>query len=104
MIKATEARQRTEFNEARYNERFKAATKSYVEKMLEKANSAVETAIANKFYETTLDIESYNWNPQYKDVLLSYRECCELIVKTLQHDYGFECEIYSSNKRIKIKW
>lgn len=104
MIKATEARKQTEFNEARYNERFKVATKSYVEKMLEKANSAVETAIANKFYETSFDIESYKWNPQYIDVNLTNRECCELIAKILHHDYGFECKIYSSNKRIKIEW
>ena len=104
MIKATEARKRTQENKARYEERFKIATKSYVDKMLEKANSAVETAIANKFYETAIDIESYEWNDQYRDILLSYRECCELIVKTLEHDYDYCCEIYSSNKRIKIKW
>ncbi len=104
MIKATEARKKTEFNEARYNERFKVATKSYLEKMLEKANLAVETAIAKGIYETAFDVESYKWNPQYRDVDLTYKECCELIVKTLHHDYGFDCEIYSSNKRIKIKW
>lgn len=104
MIKATEARKRTQENEARYEERFKIATKSYVDKMLEKANSAVEMAIANKFYETAIDIESYVWNPQYRDILLSYRECCELIVKILEHDYDYCCTIYSSNKRIMIKW
>lgn len=104
MIKATEARKRTQENEAKYNERFKIATKSYLEKMFARANLAVETAITNGLYETAFDIEPYKWNPQYRDINLTNKDCCELIVETLHHDYGFDCEIYSSNKRIKIKW
>lgn len=104
MIKAIDARTRTMENELRYNERFKMATKPYIETMLEKVNSAVETAIANRFYETIVDIETYEWNPQYRDVNLLHRECCELMVEVLRHDYGYKCEICLSNKKIKIEW